>query len=83
MLLPRRCCGICGCWPAGSLARAHLVRLLAGWFEVANICGHARTLSGNENEASFTLVRSGAPGPVAYHIVACRTEARAHAISVG
>jgi hypothetical protein len=36
-------------------AGAISLRLLAGWFEVANICGHARTLSGNENEASFTL----------------------------
>lgn len=36
-------------------AGAISIRLLAGWFEVANICGHARTLSGAENEASFSL----------------------------
>ena len=44
---------------AGAIA----LRLLAGWFEIANICGHARTLSGGENEASFRWVCSGAPGP--------------------
>lgn len=36
---------------AGAIA----IRLLAGWFEVANICAHARTLSGAENEPSFSL----------------------------
>jgi hypothetical protein len=31
------------------------LRLLAGWFEVANICGHARALCGAGNEPTFDL----------------------------
>jgi vacuolar-type H+-ATPase subunit C/Vma6 len=40
-------------WQPRAGARA--LRLLAGWFEIANISGHARALSGAAVEPSFQL----------------------------
>ncbi|BBX82647.1 hypothetical protein MAUB_05200 [Mycolicibacterium aubagnense] len=41
---------------------AGTLRLLAGWFEIANICAHARAVSGGENGENEALFALGALG---------------------